>query len=591
MTIREHLEVHKVICDGAFGTYYSTLTGTNVLPEKANQENPEKVKQIHKEYIRAGATLIRTNTFASNTQALECTTEEVVKEIQMGYQLAEQAVRESSLEGKKIYIAGDIGPISRGGQTIEALKAEYELICDTFLALGAEVLVFETFPDLVMIEDVIRKVKKKKELFIITQFCINQYGYSASGLSAKKLLEQASQIDAIDAVGFNCGVGPGHLYQILKKLDLTTEKYLTALPNASYPKLSQNRMVFMENMEYFSEQMQEIAKLGMDFIGGCCGTTPKYIETLSKTIDLKPIVHKREQEQREHIVSPKEFIPSFFAHKTSGEKILAVELSPPPDVNYEKIMDAANVLKQMGVDILTFPDSPSGRMRADSILMSVKVANEVKINVLPHICCRDRNAIAIRSELLGAHINGVKNVLVITGDPVPAMARENVKSVFNFDSVGIMKTIQEMNEQQFKEEPMIYGGAVNYNRRNIDTEIHRMNKKIAAGAQFFLSQPIFTLEDADKLHYIKSKVDTKILCGIMPLVSQRNANFIKNEMADIHVTEEIVNLFSPEMSKEQGEAIGVDIARRMIEVTKDFVDGYYFSIPFNRVYLLEQILD
>lgn len=591
MTIREHLEAHKVICDGAFGTYYSTLTGTNVLPERANQENPAQVKQIHKEYIRAGATLIRTNTFASNTQALECTTEEVVKEIQIGYQLAQQAVRESSLEGKKIYIAGDIGPISRGGQTIEALKAEYELICDTFLALGAEVLVFETFPDLVMIEDVIRRVKKKKEIFIITQFCINQYGYSASGLSAKKLLEQASQIDAIDAVGFNCGVGPGHLYQILKKLDLTTEKYLTALPNASYPKLSQNRMVFMENMEYFSEQMQEIAKLGMDFIGGCCGTTPKYIETLSKTIDLKPIVHKREQEQREHIVRPKEFIPSFFAHKTSGEKILAVELSPPPDVNYEKIMDAANVLKQMGVDILTFPDSPSGRMRADSILMSVKVANEVKINVLPHICCRDRNAIAIRSELLGAHINGVKNVLVITGDPVPAMARENVKSVFNFDSVGIMKTIQEMNEQQFKEEPVIYGGAVNYNRRNIDAEIHRMNKKIAAGAQFFLSQPIFTLEDADKLHYIKSKVDTKILCGIMPLVSQRNANFIKNEMADIHVTEEIVNLFSPEMSKEQGEAIGVDIARRMIEVTKDFVDGYYFSIPFNRVYLLEQILD
>ncbi|MBE6025117.1 MAG: bifunctional homocysteine S-methyltransferase/methylenetetrahydrofolate reductase, partial [Cellulosilyticum sp.] len=583
MTIREHLEAHKVICDGAFGTYYSTLTGTNVLPERANQENPAQVKQIHKEYIRAGATLIRTNTFASNTQALECTTEEVVKEIQIGYQLAQQAVRESSLEGKKIYIAGDIGPISRGGQTIEALKAEYELICDTFLALGAEVLVFETFPDLVMIEDVIRRVKKKKEIFIITQFCINQYGYSASGLSAKKLLEQASQIDAIDAVGFNCGVGPGHLYQILKKLDLTTEKYLTALPNASYPKLSQNRMVFMENMEYFSEQMQEIAKLGMDFIGGCCGTTPKYIETLSKTIDLKPIVHKREQEQREHIVRPKEFIPSFFAHKTSGEKILAVELSPPPDVNYEKIMDAANVLKQMGVDILTFPDSPSGRMRADSILMSVKVANEVKINVLPHICCRDRNAIAIRSELLGAHINGVKNVLVITGDPVPAMARENVKSVFNFDSVGIMKTIQEMNEQQFKEEPVIYGGAVNYNRRNIDAEIHRMNKKIAAGAQFFLSQPIFTLEDADKLHYIKSKVDTKILCGIMPLVSQRNANFIKNEMADIHVTEEIVNLFSPEMSKEQGEAIGVDIARRMIEVTKDFVDGYYFSIPFNRV--------
>ncbi|MBQ1274975.1 MAG: methylenetetrahydrofolate reductase, partial [Cellulosilyticum sp.] len=311
----------------------------------------------------------------------------------------------------------------------------------------------------------------------------------------------------------------------------------------------------------------------------------------SEKVNLKPVLHQINEEIEVHKQAIKEIKRSFLEEKALGEKILAVELSPPPDANYEKIMDAANVLKRNGVDILTFPDSPSGRMRADSILMSVKVANEVKINVLPHICCRDRNAIAIRSELLGAHINGVKNVLVITGDPVPAMVRENVKSVFNFDSVGVMKTIQEMNEDQFKDEPMIYGGALNYNRRNIETEVHRINKKIAAGAKFFLSQPIFTSEDAEKLRYIKSRVDTKILCGIMPLVSQRNANFIKNEMADIHVTDEIVNLFAPEMSKVEGEAVGVNIARQMIAETKDFVDGYYFSIPFNRVYLLEQILD
>ena len=499
--------------------------------------------------------------------------------------------KRSDLSNEKVYIGGDIGPISRGGQTIEALKAEYELICDTFLELGAEVLVFETFPDLVMITDVIEKIKRKKEVFIITQFCINQFGYSASGLSAKKLLEQASQIEAIDAVGFNCGVGPGHLYQILKKLDLKCKKYLTALPNASYPKLRQNRMVFMENVDYFSEEMKHIADLGVDLIGGCCGTNPKYIQALSEKVNLKPVLHQINEEIEVHKQAIKEIKRSFLEEKALGEKILAVELSPPPDANYETIMDAANVLKENGVDILTFPDSPSGRMRADSILMSVKVANEVKINVLPHICCRDRNAIAIRSELLGAHINGVKNVLVITGDPVPAMVRENVKSVFNFDSVGVMKTIQEMNEDQFKDEPMIYGGALNYNRRNIETEVHRINKKIAAGAKFFLSQPIFTSEDAEKLRYIKSRVDTKILCGIMPLVSQRNANFIKNEMADIHVTDEIVNLFAPEMSKVEGEAVGVNIARQMIAETKDFVDGYYFSIPFNRVYLLEQILD
>lgn len=590
MTIQEDLKLHKLICDGAFGTYYSILADTNGLPEKANREKPELVKQIHKDYILAGARLIRTNTFATNTQALEGTEAQVIEDIERAYQLAKEAVEESDLRGEKVYIAGDIGPISRGGQTIKALQEEYELICDTFIAMGAEVLVFETFPDLVMIEDVIKRIKQKSNVFIMTQFCINQYGYSASGLSAKKLLEQASQIEAIDAVGFNCGVGPGHLYQILKKLDLNKGKYLTALPNASYPKLQQNRMVFMENVAYFTEQMKDIASLGIDLIGGCCGTNPKYIKALSEGINLKPIIHKTDNNQNAQEQMQREKGSCFFEGKEPGEKILAVELSPPPDANYERIMDAANVLKKNGIDIITFPDSPSGRMRADSILMSVKVANEVKINVLPHICCRDRNAIAIRSELLGAHINGVKNILVITGDPVPAMVRENVKSVFNFDSVGVMKTIQEMNSEQFKEDPMVYGGALNYNRRNIDTEVHRLNKKIAAGAQFFLSQPIFTSEDVGKLRYIKSKVDTKILCGIMPLVSQRNANFIKNEMSDIHVTEEIVNLFSPEMSKEEGEAVGVNIAKQMITETKDFVDGYYFSIPFNRVYLLEQIM-
>ncbi|MBP3889069.1 MAG: bifunctional homocysteine S-methyltransferase/methylenetetrahydrofolate reductase [Cellulosilyticum sp.] len=590
MTIQEDLKLHKVICDGAFGTYYNLLTGINELPEKANLEQPELVKRIHKDYILSGARLIRTNTFATNTQARGCTEAEVKKEIQIAYQLAKEAVLESHLQDEKIYIAGDVGPISRGGQTIKALQAEYEMICDAFIEMGAEVLVFETFPDLVMIEEVIKRVKQKSNVFMMVQFCINQYGYSASGLSAKRLLEQASQIEEIDAVGFNCGIGPGHLYQILKKLDLNQGKYLTALPNASYPKLRQNRMVFMENIDYFAQQMKEIASLGIDLIGGCCGTTPKYIEALSGAIDLKAIVHRaRHDLQRQEQNSTKDK-NSFFEGKQPGEKMIAVELSPPPDANYEKIMDAANVLKRNGVDIITFPDSPSGRMRADSILMSVKVANEVKINVLPHICCRDRNAIAIRSELLGAHINGVKNVLVITGDPVPVMVRENVKSVFNFDSVGVMKTIQEMNYEQFKEDPMIYGGALNYNRRNIEKEVYRLQKKIAAGAQFFLSQPLFTSEDVEKLRYIKSKVDTKILCGIMPLVSQRNANFIKNEMSDIHVTEDIVNLFSPEMSREEGEAVGVNIARQMIAETKDFVDGYYFSIPFNRVYLLEQIM-
>ena len=270
--------------------------------------------------------------------------------------------------------------------------------------------------------------------------------------------------------------------------------------------------------------------------------------------------------------------------------MIAVELSPPPDANPEKIMDAANLLKRNDVDVITFPDSPSGRTRTDSILMAVKVARETGMTVMPHICCRDKNAIAIRSQLLGAHINGVKNFLVITGDPVPTLLREDVKSVFNFDSVGVMKIMKEMNQEEFAGDAVAYGGAINQNRLNLDFEIGRIQKKCKAGARFFLTQPVFSDEEIERLRRIKAETDTKILCGIMPLISRRNALFMKNEMTGIHVTQEIVDRFREGMTREENEAVGVKVAREMIQKTRDFVDGYYFSIPFHRVYLLEEIL-
>ena len=222
--------------------------------------------------------------------------------------------------------------------------------------------------------------------------------------------------------------------------------------------------------------------------------------------------------------------------------------------------------------------------------MAVKVANEVKMEVMPHICCRDKNAIAMRSQLLGAHMNGIKNLLIITGDPVPATARQEVKSVFNFESVGMMHTVQEMNEEQFAGNEMVYGGALNHNRVNLEFEISRMRKKIEAGAQFFMTQPIFSREDVEKLRYIKSQVDTKIICGVMPLISLKNAAFMKNEMAGIDVPDEVLSRYRVDMTREEGEAVGVSIVREVMELTDSFVDGYYFSIPFNRVYLLKEML-
>lgn len=349
-------------------------------------------------------------------------------------------------------------------------------------------------------------------------------------------------------------------------------------------------MVFTENIEYFSDKMKDIAKLGVDIIGGCCGTNPDYIKAINNKVDLNGNNKKCSYEEESQNLVNHNKENAFYYGKNKDKKLIAVELSPPPDSNCEKLMDAANLLKNIDVDVITFPDSPSGRTRADSVLMGVRVFNEVKIPVMPHICCRDKNAIAIRSQLLGAHINGVKNFLVITGDPVPTMLRQNVKSVFNFDSVGAMKIIKEMNDDKLKNDAITYGGALNYNRRNIEVEIDRMKKKMEQGASFFLTQPVFTKEDAEKLRYIKSKVNARILCGVMPLVSRRNALFMQNEMTGINVTDEIVDMYKEGMTREENEGIAVKLAKTVIDYTKDFVDGYYFSIPFNRVYLLKDIL-
>ena len=284
---------------------------------------------------------------------------------------------------------------------------------------------------------------------------------------------------------------------------------------------------------------------------------------------------------------------SFYHKKEAegGKKLIAVELAPPAGIDDEKLMDAAHLLQRSGVDVLTFPDSPSGRTRADSILMAGKVARETGMCVMPHICCRDKNAIAMRSQLLGAYINGIHNFLVITGDPIPSMVRTTVKSVFNFDSVGLMQILADMNEEQFAQAPVSYGGAINQGRRNLEVEIGRVKKKMAAGATFFLTQPISTKESADRVRRIKEETGARILCGIMPFVSLKNATFMKNEMAGIDVTDEVLARYRADMTREEGEQAGVQLAKEVINMTEDFADGYYFSFPFNRVTMLEKILD
>lgn len=582
--IHTKLKTQKLLFDGAFGTYYAQVYDTKQLPELANDLYPERVLEIHKAYIEAGAQIIRTNTFASNTVSLDLPWKAVQENIRQGYRLAcEAASRQDA------YVAADIGPIPYVNQLDrENVSAEYVEICRTFLAEGAEIFVFETLSDIEDIRDAIDLIGEKA--FIIIQFSVNQFGYSNSGLSARKLVQRAEKVKEIDAVGFNCGVGPGHMQQIIRNISFSGTKMLTALPNAGYPQIVSNRMIFdNQNIDYFAAKVCDIAADGADILGGCCGTTPEYIRKIKEKIS-----HTQPGKMAAVITPEKKKAAkkdsSFFAGK-EGKKLIAVELAPPLGSDDEKLMDAAHLLLKSGVDVLTFPDSPSGRTRADSILMAEKVARETGMCVMPHICCRDKNAIAMRSQLLGAYINHIRNFLVITGDPIPTMARGSVKSVFNFDSVGLMQIMNDMNDDQFDEAPICYGGAINQGRRNLEVEISRIKKKMEAGAAFFLTQPVSTKESAERLKYIKHKTGARILCGIMPFVSLKNATFMKNEMTGIDVTDEVLSRYREDMTKEEGEQAGILLAREMMALTDDFADGYYFSFPFNRVSMLEKILE
>lgn len=591
MNIREYLKKSKLIADGSFGTYYSQKYKTVDIPEYANITAPQRISEIHTEYINSGAKLIRTNTFASNTYSLDCSIEQVKENIKAAYKIAKEAVEQS---GKEIFIAGNIGPVPAVFQPdFEAVEEEYYQIAKTFIDEGADILCFETFTQSEHIMPAIKRIKEECNPFIIVQFCVNQYGYSEAGESAERLVSETAFSKCVDAVGLNCGVGPAHMQQILSRINLNNNCFVTAMPNAGYPLLVRNRVKYADNPIYFASKVNDMALLGADIIGGCCGTTPDYIREVAKTVDLTPTVKSDETSANNENEKP--VIKKSFFRNADGtikdKKLIAVELAPPFGADDKKLLEAAHVLKGLGVDVLTFPDSPSGRTRIDSVLMAQKVKNVTGFEVMPHICCRDKNAIAMRSTFLGASINDINNFLIITGDPIPVMARQVVKSVFNFDSVGLMRIADEMNSEALKDSPLTYGGAINQSRRRIESEIKRVQKKMEAGAEFFLTQPVFTAEDAERLRRVKEETGARILCGIMPLVSRKNALFMKNEISGVNVTDEVIERYPENADREDGENVGVELAKEMIAATRDFADGYYFSFPFNRTYLLKRIIE
>lgn len=603
MKLKEFLKENILLMDGAMGTYYQQLQeNSDNIAELANLLESNTVLKIHREYLEAGADIIRTNTFAANSVMLSKISKTVREDLlRRGCRLAKKAVEEEKARtGRECFVAADIGPILGGGeQDAEDILSEYYGMCDIFLEEGMEIFWLETFASMEFVPEILAYIKEKvPEAFCSVSFCINKNGFTTAGQKAERLLF-TEKLGQADAIGFNCGIGSVHLKSVLSGCKLPKDVFILAAPNAGYAENLSNRAAFLNSAGYFGDNMAQIAELGVDIIGGCCGTMPSFIREMKKKISGKHVVERISREkykETEHIDKKagqeSDVKKNVLKDKLlRGEKVIAVELDPPYNADGEKLLACAKTLADYPVDILTFADSPMGRSRADSALTSLYISSQTGMQVVPHVCCRDRNVIAMRSLLLGAHMNGLRNLLIVTGDPVPGDDRKNVTGVFDYNSIRFMDYVKEMNAELFPEDAFFYGGALNYNFPNREKVAERMEKKMAAGCSFFLTQPIFSEEDIQQIKWLKERTGAKILAGILPPVSLKNASFIRNEMAGMNVPDEVLGRYRADMSREEGEAVGAEIARELMRKLDSYVDGYYFMLPFNRSSLMGRILE
>ncbi|MFL8709679.1 bifunctional homocysteine S-methyltransferase/methylenetetrahydrofolate reductase [Clostridioides sp. GD02377] len=582
MNINEYIKDSILVFDGAMGTYYSKLKNNAFNCEMANINDASTILSIHREYIRAGCKAIKTNTFAANEILLECDFKTVKDIIKNGYEIALEATKNTD-----VFVFADIGPIPALND--RDLLSDYKKIVDIFLELGATNFIFETFSNDEYLPEISSYIKKKQpNSFILTEFAVNPEGFTRLGKSGAKIFESISKNKNIDALGFNCISGPHHLLHFIKTIDIN-DSIVSIMPNAGYPTIINNRTFFEDNSDYFSEQMLEILNQGIHILGGCCGTTPEFIK---KTVDIINSSYRGES-AIEKVISSKEKIKPISKNKLLeklevGKKIIAVELDPPIDTDIEFFMSSAKKLKDHGVDAITIADCPIARARVDSSLLACKIKRELDITPIPHMTCRDRNINATKALLLGLNIENIDNVLVVTGDPIPSAERDEIKAMFSFNSSILANYIKTLNENTFNT-PFNILGALNINAINFDSQLKHAKIKIENGVTMFLTQPVLTEQALINLKKAKEILPAKILGGIIPVVSYRNACFMNNEISGITVSQNIIDLYK-DTSKEESTKLAINISTQIAKEIEPYVDGYYIITPFKRIDIICDII-
>ena len=582
MDIREYLKKEPLVFDGGMGTYYAQKTHTRGKGvELANIETPLVVETIHTEYLNAGAHAIKTNTFAANRIVYQGEEALVQGIIRTGWELAARAA-----EPFGAYVFADIGPVS--GLPPADIIEEYRFLSDIFLAAGARHFLFETNSSADGLVETAAHIKQEcPEAFILTSFSAFPGGYTRDGFFVEELVRQVAESGYIDAVGFNCVSGVQSMKELVHLLG-TCPLPFSLMPNAGHPIVVDGRTFYESAPDYFGEELADLVHDGISIVGGCCGTTPEHIRALSRALAGSGRVSEDRVEQAEHaVLGPSR--SAFFEELKTGGTPIAVELDPPEVGNADKFMSGARELMEAGVHAITIADNPIARARMDAGMLAGRVQRSLGLEPIPHMTCRDRNLNAIKSTLLGLSAEGVHNMIAITGDPVPTAERDEVKSVYQFNSRKLTSFIKSLGERG-DVVPFHVFGALNVNAKHFPSQLGLAKKKLEAGMTGFFTQPVLSERAKENLRTARDTLPGAfILGGIMPVVSERNARFMESEISGIHVEERIINAYHG-LSREEAEELAVQLS---LEIAKDitpYIDGYYIITPFARTALVARIV-
>jgi len=590
------LQKGPVLCDGAMGTL---LLSKGIFIDKCydelNLSQPDLIKGIHLEYLQAGAEVIETNTFGANSFRLSkhgCA-DRLAEINRRGARLAREAAKSFDA-----LVAGAVGPL---GVRIEplgkiALSEAREAFREQIAALneeGVDLIVLETFGYLEELHQAILAAREvEPKLPVVAQVTIDEDGNCLDGSSPE---HYGPQLEAWggDVIGINCSVGPAPVLEALERVRAVTSVKLSAQPNAGMPRAVDGRTIFLSSPEYMASYAEKFVVAGVSLVGGCCGTTPKHIHEMKGR--LKRHLVPAQKAAPKAVVPEKPVEPPPLSERSrlgrriaDKEFVVMVEVVPPKGIDGTKEIEGSKYLKSVGVDAVNIPDSPRASARLSNQALCLMVAQQVGIEPILHYTCRDRNVLGIQSDLLGASALGIRNLICITGDPPKMGNYPDATAVFDVDAIGLVNIVHNLNHGlDIGSNPIgngtkfVIGVGANPGVPNIDEEIRRFEYKVQAGAEYAVTQPVFDLKLLEDFLRRIEHCRIPVIAGIWPLVSVRNAEFMKNELR-VSVPDEIIERMGRAATAEAARAEGVEIAREMLKSVRGTVQGVQISAPQGR---------